>query len=114
VAYATAAADSTDSSFEMPDSAAAPPADPGFGSGSASFAAPPLAPQPVSAPVAPAPVVQPAVVPQAAPVAPQQITPQAFIGNGRFAYPGVFLLPIILVAAAGWLARAMTRDLVTA
>ncbi|MBK5306151.1 MAG: hypothetical protein JJD92_05635 [Frankiaceae bacterium] len=113
VAYASGAADSDDSSFDSPDLETGAPADSGFGSGSASFAAPPLAPQPVSIPAAPAPVVQPVAVPQAAAV-PQQIQPQAFVGTGRFAYPGVFLLPLVLIAAAGWLARAMTRELVTA
>ncbi len=113
VSYASVAADSSDASYVAPDVAAAPPAGDGFGSGSASFAAPPLAPQPVSVPAGQPPVVQPVAAPQAAPVAPQQIQPQAFIGTGRFAYPGVFLLPLILIGAAGWLGRAMTRNLVT-
>ena len=115
VSYASVAANSSDESFQSADVQAAPPAaDQGLGAGSASFAAPPLAPQPATAPLAPAPAVQPAVAPQAAPVAPAQLQPQAFLGTGRFAYPGVFLLPLVLIAAAGWLARAMTRDLVTA
>jgi hypothetical protein len=114
VSYAAVGADSSDASFQTPDAQAAPAADAGFGSGSASFAAPPLAPQPASVPVVQAPVVQPVAAPQAAPIAPQQIQPQAFVGTGRFAYPSVFLLPLALIAAAGWLARALTRDLVTA
>ena len=102
VSYASVAANSSDASQWRP-TPQAPPADQGFGSSSASFAAPPLAPQSVSVPAAAAPVVQPVAAPQAAPVAPQQITPQAFLGTGRFAYPGVFLLPLVLIAAAGWL-----------
>src|SRR4051794_40324353 len=108
VTYATSAAttDAVDTvSLGAPSTA-------NTGSSSVSFAAAPLAPQSDALPVAPPVASQPDVAPQAAPVAPaqRQLTPQAFVGGG-FRYPGVFLLPLLLVAAAGWLAHALTRDL---
>jgi hypothetical protein len=95
---------------------AAPPLDTSnTGTGSASFAAPPLAPvatpqlPTVSAPQAPD------VAPQASPVAPApQLQPAAAVTVGGYAYPGVFLLPILLAVAGGWLARSLTRDLTPA
>jgi hypothetical protein len=112
VQYASAAAAGDD--FDTSDVAPAAPTD-STGSSSVSFAAAPLAPQPDTTPVVPAPAVQPEVAPQASPVAPvQQLTPQAFVGGGGFAYPGVFLLPIVIAAAGAMLARALTRDLATA
>jgi hypothetical protein len=111
VAYASSAASGDDFDDVSLD---APVAD-STGSSSVSFAAAPLAPQPAELAPAAAPAVEPNVAPQAAPVAPAQpqITPQAFVGGG-FAYPGVFLVPILLAAAGGWLAHALTRDLNTA
>jgi hypothetical protein len=92
---------------------AAPPADTtGIGSGSASFAAPPLAPAASPQLPAAAPPAAPAVAPQAAPVAPaQQVQAQNVALVAGYAYPGVFLLPVLLAVAAGYLARALTRDL---
>jgi hypothetical protein len=100
----SAAAESSDNPVSF---AAAPPPDTtSLGTGSASFAAPPLAP--VVTPQLPPAV--PDVVPQAAPVAPALATQNVALVGG-YAYPGVFLLPILLAVAAGWLARALTRDL---
>jgi hypothetical protein len=86
----------------------APSFDSAAGGTGTSFAAPvleaaPLLPEPVAltgqAPVAAAPVQQ-----QAVPVA-------SFVPSG-FRYPAVFLLPLLLAVAVGWLGRALTRDLV--
>ena len=90
---------------------AAPPPTDISGSGSASFAAPPLAS--TSTPELPAvtaptvPDAAPAPVVQAAP----QLQPQAAVSVGGYSYPGVFLLPILLAVAGGWVGRALTRDL---
>jgi len=108
VQYASAAAGDA---FDTAD-VSAPAAADSAGSSSVSFAAPPLAPQADTTPALQAPAVQPEVAAQASPVPPvQQVTPQAFVGGGGFAYPGVFLLPLLLAGAGGWLARALTRDL---
>ena len=82
-------------------------------SGAASFAAPPLAPvATTTVPETSVPATTPVIAPQAAPVAPtQQFQPTAAVTIGGFRYPGVFLLPILLAVAGGWLARALTRDL---
>lgn len=58
---------------------------------------------PVTAPEEPAA----APLPQAAPV---QAVPAAFV-DGTFRYPAVFLLPLALAIAGGWLGSALTRDL---
>jgi hypothetical protein len=77
-----------------------------------SFAAPalsaeaPLLPPPVAQEGAPAPVA-------AAPVQ-QQVVPAASFVQEGFRYPAVFLLPLLLAVGAGWLGRAMTRELVVA
>jgi hypothetical protein len=104
VTYASAAGD-----ISAPFEDAVTPAD----TGAASFAAPPLAPTAsVSVPDTSVPATTPVIAPQAAPVAPaQQFQPTAAITVGGFAYPAVFLLPILLAVAGGWLARALTRDL---
>jgi hypothetical protein len=73
----------------------------------ASFAAPALS---AGVPL-PAPAAQAAPAPQSAP-APQQVVPVASFQSG-FRYPAVFLLPLVLAVAVGWLGRALTRDLVT-
>jgi hypothetical protein len=73
-----------------------------------SFAAPPLS---AEAPL-PAPVAQAAPAPQSAP-AQQQVVPVASFVSSGFRYPAVFLLPLLLAVAAGWLGRALTRDLVS-
>lgn len=56
--------------------------------------------------------------PQTAPVPPQvsgpRAVPVAAAEDTSFAYPGVFLVPLVLVAALGWACRAMSRDLVQA
>jgi hypothetical protein len=80
--------------------------------GSTSFAAAPLVPEAsTQLPNTGGPTV-PQVAPQSPPVAPtQQFQPTAAVTVGGFAYPGVFLLPILLAIVCGWLARALTRDL---
>jgi hypothetical protein len=74
--------------------------------GGTSFAAPPLtesADQPLDAPVAPE-------------VAAPQIgsVPVASVLAGPFAYPAVFLLPLLFAVGVGWAGRAFTRDLLPA
>jgi hypothetical protein len=94
-----------------PDFEVAPP--PAFQSTSGSvdvgtsFAAPPLSPP---APLLPEPAVASGPAPVAAPS--QQVVPVASVVQGGFRYPGVFLLPLLLAVGAGWLGRALTRDLV--
>jgi hypothetical protein len=40
------------------------------------------------------------------------LRPVAALGaDTSFAFPGVFVLPLVLLVAAGWAARAFTRDL---
>jgi hypothetical protein len=75
--------------------------------GSTSFAAPAV----VEAPLLPAPAAQAAPAPVTAPA--QQVVPvaQSFVQQG-FRYPAVFLLPLLLAIGAGWIGRALTRDLV--
>lgn len=73
-----------------------------------SFAATPLS---AEVPL-PAPVAQAAPAPQSAP-AQQQVVPVASFVSSGFRYPAVFLLPLVLAVAAGWLGRALTRDLVS-
>ncbi len=65
---------------------------------------------PVSAAAAPAPAGE-AAAPQ---TAPEQVVPVAasFV-DASFRYPAVFLLPLLVALAAGWIGRAMTRDLAT-
>ena len=70
-----------------------------------SFAAPPLT---VDTPVEPQPAPQPAPV-AAAPE--QQVVPVASVVDTTFRYPAVFLLPLAVAVLAGWLGRALTRDL---
>jgi hypothetical protein len=81
--------------------------------GSASFAAPPLAPVATDQlPSSSVPETAPVIAPQTSPVpVAQQFQPQAAVTVGGFAYPGVFLLPILIAVACGWLGRALTRDL---
>lgn len=116
VSFATAVSDDFTFDNSTFDEQQAPPAGDGFGSSSASFAAPPLAP--VSDPQLPSAALAaavPAVAPQAAPVAAApQLQPQAFALRSGYSYPGVFLLPLLLAVAGGWLARALTRDLTPA
>jgi hypothetical protein len=108
VSYASAAGDLADT--DTFGDAVTTPAD--AGTGSASFAAPPLAPVATNQVTTSVGAAVPVVAPQAPPVAPtQQFQPQAAITVGGFRYPGVFLLPILLAVACGWLARALTRDL---
>lgn len=66
---------------------------------SASFATPPLSALEVDA----APARRPVIAPATAPVA-------ALIG-GRYAYPGMLLLPLLVGFAVAWTGRAFTRDL---
>ena len=79
---------------------------PSFDSG-ASFASPPLT---VEAPLLPQPVPQAAPAPATAPVQ-QQVVPVASVVSAGFRYPAVFLLPLLVAIALGWLGRALTRDL---
>lgn len=109
VSFASAARDLS-TSFE---DTGVPAAAPESGTGSASFAAPPLAPVPNSQPpTVSVPETTPVIAPQAPPVAPtQQLVPQAAVTVGGFRYPAVFLLPILFAVICGWLGRALTRDL---
>jgi hypothetical protein len=107
VTFAAASAVDSFDDTPVPTAAPAAPADAGLSSGS--FAAPPLAPDTTPVLTAPA-AVAPAPQPQMAPTA--QLQPQAFSVPGTgYAYPVVFLLPIVLLGAIGWLARALTQDL---
>lgn len=81
--------------------------EPTFDTGS-SFAAPPLT---VDTPIQPQP--EPQQAPVAAPEQ-QQVVPVATFVDGSFRYPAIFLLPLAFAAFAGWLGRALTRDLVVA
>ena len=68
--------------------------------------APPRAADPLPAPEVAPPsggAEQPEPAPVAAPLSPA--------GRAGYAYPGVFLLPLILAAGAAWVARAFTADL---
>jgi hypothetical protein len=44
--------------------------------------------------------------------APTAQVPVAALLGGPFAYPAVFLLPLVMGAAVGWAGRALTRELV--
>lgn len=90
-------ADSGEATFDdLPLTLDTPPLDTG-----ASFAAPPLSAseQPLTAPVTPEVAAPTAQVPVAA------------VLGGPFAYPAVFLLPLLVAGATGWAGRAFTRDL---
>ncbi len=73
-----------------------------------------VAPAAALAPVMPV-GTQPQATPTTAPLAPPVVdSAPAFAPvetAGRFAYPSVFLVPIALLAGAGWSVRAFTRDL---
>ena len=77
--------------------------------GGTSFAAPPLS---VDTPLAQAPAAQSQQAPVIAGPSQQQAVPVASFVPSGFRYPGVFLLPLLLVVGASWIARALTRDLV--
>lgn len=66
-----------------------------------------------SAPGTPPGGVQPPQTLPTQPARPQAVPVSATFAQ-PFAYPGVFLLPLVLLAALGWAARAMTRELVPA
>lgn len=87
-----------DTGFDAPP--AFPPSD-SFG------AVPPALDAPLAAPPAEAPAPA-APAPQAAPT---QVVPVANLVDASFRYPAVFLLPLALAIAVGWLGRALTRDL---
>ena len=76
--------------------------------GSTSFAAPAIT---AETPLLPAPAAQTGPAPVSAPA--QQVVPvaQSLVQQG-FRYPAVFLLPLLLAVAAGWIGKALTRDLV--
>jgi hypothetical protein len=79
--------------------------------------------QPVLPPVAQPPFIGPGVLPGSDPVPPTVARPSTAPGSIRpvasstldtsFAYPGVFLLPPLVLLAGGWIARAFTRSLGT-
>lgn len=116
--------------WTAPDAAAAPPpaappaleeaAGTGFAAGPLDAGSPALGPVATDGGAAPAPAPAPAPAvagpaAAAAPVVEQQAVvnaaatvPQA---APRFAYPAVFLLPIVLAGVGAVVARAMTRDL---
>jgi hypothetical protein len=108
VSYGSAAGD-----ISTPFEDTTAPAAAETGTGSASFAAPPLAPVATNqVPTSSVPQTTPVIAPQAPPEPTvQQFQPQAAVTVGGFAYPGVFLLPILIAVACGWLGRALTRDL---
>ena len=113
VSFAATSAVDSGTSFEPStfEDTAPPPAAPseGLGSSSVSFGAPPVAPAAPQLPSTLAPAVS---APVSQPVAAPQLQPQAFaVPGGGFAYPAVFLLPLALAGVAGWLGRALTRDL---
>lgn len=98
---------------QLPPPAPAPLPDSGFAAapsvGGDSFAAPPLssgAELTAAPPAAAAPVAEP---PAAAP----PVQPVASVVQAGFRYPAVFLLPLVLLFAVGWVGRALTRDLAT-
>lgn len=74
-------------------------------------------------PVASVPAISPGNPPQVAPVPEQSAPPAPTVAGSNglvpaaqsvdtsFAYPGVFLLPPLLLLALAWFARAFTRDL---
>lgn len=64
-----------------------------------------------TAPLLPAPVAQSAPVPVTVAAAPRAVVPVASVLPTGFRYPAVFLLPLVLAVGAGWLGRALTRDL---
>ena len=66
----------------------------------ASFAAPPVVAD--AAPPVAVDLPQTAALP---------VTPAAVMLGSSYSYPGVFLLPLVLAAAVGWVGRALTRDL---
>lgn len=67
---------------------------------------------PVSSVVVPGPVVNVSAVPGPAVAQPTGLVPAAVEGvDTSFAYAGVFLLPPLVLLAAAWVARALTRDL---
>lgn len=111
VSYVSAAVDTAEQPpppvFAPIDSSFTPGRAPSTGSGFTSAPSFPAA-GPVPAPVAqPAPVA-PAQVAAASTVAVASIIPAGF------QYPAVFLLPLLLLGAAGWVGRALTRDLTPA
>ena len=71
------------------------------------------APLGAETPVVPAPDAQAAPAPMTAPAAQQAVPVASFVPSG-FRYPAVFLLPLLLAAAAAWVGRALTQDLVGA
>lgn len=59
------------------------------------------------------PLAAPAAAPPAAlpPAAAPPVQPVASVVQAGFRYPAVFLLPLVLLFAVGWVGRALTRDL---
>ncbi len=98
---------------DTPLVASAPPVAVAVGNGT-SFAAPPLqapAALPVSVGlVAPA---APAIAAGAPTQARASLVPASLVSVG-YAYPGVWLLPLVFLAGLAWLGRAMTRELAPA
>ena len=88
--------------FVAPERIAPAPIDDAPVIDSGSFAAPPLTAD------------EPAIAPQAQPVlaGQQQVVPAALSVPAEFKYPAVFVLPLLIAVAAGWLGRALTQDLV--
>ncbi len=117
---------SVDTTMAPPPTVAAPPFEPApalaFESSSGSvdfdegtsFAAPPLSAEVPLLPE-PEPVAQAAPEPVAAPVQQQveQVEPVTSFVQAGFRYPAVFLLPLVLAIGAGWIGRALTRELIT-
>ncbi len=70
-----------------------------------------VGPPELAAAAEPAPAASSGPAPVTAAGAPQAVVPVASAVQAGFRYPGVFLLPLLLAVAAGWLGRALTRDL---
>lgn len=93
--------------FVPVDTSFAPPLTSGTDTGFAST------PTFTAAEVVPVPVVNQPSTEQVA-VSATLTVPVALLLSNEFKYPAVFLLPLLLLGAAGWVGRALTRDLVPA
>lgn len=108
VSYVSASVDTEEQppppAFAPVDNSFAPPVTSGNDTGFASIPSFPV-PDPVPVPVAgeaPTAPVATAVTPT---------LPVSTVFSTEFKYPAVFLLPLLLLGAAGWVGRALTRDL---
>lgn len=112
VSYVSAAVDTVEQPpppvFAPVDNSFTPPLTSGTDTGFASapsFGTPQAVPAPVAGLAPTAPV---------AAVSATSTVPVAALIPTEFKYPAVFLLPLLLLGAAGWVGRALTRDLTPA